>query len=424
MRTGIIKTSAAVAILAVAGGASYYYYNNKPTTAAAPSAARARPVPVLLATVEQKDVPVSLSVVGRAESFSSVSVRSRVDGQVSQVMFQPGQHVKKGQVLFRFDPSPLEAQLRQAQGNRLRDQAQLDKAKADLERYSDLARKGFVAPTAVDGYRAAVETLEATVKLDDASVDYARIQLSFATVLAPMDGIAGAVLVFSGGNVKANDTVVVVVNQVQPMYVSFSIPESQLDGVRALQRKGAVPVTAKTRDGSKTTIQGKLAFIDNTIDTSTGTILLKAVYPNADERLTPGQFVDVGLITRVINDAVSMPIQAMQMGPNGNIVFVATADNKVEVRPVKNPYSAGTTLVVPEGFAPGEKVVIDGQLRLSPGASIEVRTPGAGKGGPGKGGGKGESKAGEGKAEGTSEVKAEGAGEGKAPAAKAGAAKS
>ena len=412
MRIGLLKISAVIAVFAVAGGVSYYYYSQRSTTVAAPAAPRARPVPVVLAAVEQRDVPVSLSVVGRAESFSSVSVRSRVDGQVSQVMIQPGQHVKKGQVLFRFDPGPLEAQLRQVQGNRLRDQAQLDKARADLERYSDLARKGFVAPSAVDGYRAAVETLEATVKLDEASLDYARIQLSFATVAAPMDGVAGAVLVFPGGNVKANDTVVVVINQVRPVYVSFSIPESQLDGVRALQRKGAVNVPVRPRDGARSTIEGRLAFIDNAIDTSTGTILLKAVVANADERLTPGQFVGVALTTRVISDAITMPIQAMQMGPNGNIVFVVTADNKVEVRPVRDPYPAGQMLIVREGFKPGEKVVIDGQLRLSPGATVEVRTPGGGgKGGPGKGGGKGEGKA-----------EAEGAG--KTPAAAEGAAKS
>ena len=430
MQIGFVKLSAIVAVLAVAGGATYYYSNHKTATASVagadaakggkggPDTAKAgdpkggqgkggagkgggRPVPVVLATVEKRDVPVTLNAVGRAEAYSSVQVRSRLDGQVLAVDIQPGQFVKKGQALFRLDSGPADAQLRQAQGNLLRDQAQLAKAKADLDRYSDLANKGFVSPSAVDGYRSAVEALEGTVKLDQAAVDFAKLQFDFTTVRAPMDGVAGAILVFPGGNVKANDTVVVVLNQMQPIYVNFAIPESQLDGVRALQKKGAVKVQVETRDGSRTLLDTRLVFIDNTIDTSTGTITLKSAYPNADLRLTPGQFVDVKLVTRIMTDAVAMPIEAMQMSPNGNIVFVATADNKVEIRPVKQSMPAGSMLVVPEGFQPGERVVIDGQLRLFPGASIEVRTPGggAGKGGAGKaaaGDGAGKSAAGDG----------------------------
>lgn len=421
MQIGFVKMSAIVAVLAVAGGVTYYYSTHKNATASiAPGAAKdgkdvakadgargeggkggagkagrggGRPVPVVLATVEKRDVPITLNAVGRAEAFSTVSVRSRLDGQVLSVDFKPGQFVKKGQPLFRLDPGPLEAQLRVAQGNMLRDQALLAKARADLDRYSDLAKKGFVSASAVDGYKASVEALEGTVKLGQAAVDYAKIQFDFTTVRSPMDGVAGAVLVFPGGNVKANDTVVVVLNQMQPIYVNFAIPESQLDGVRALQKKGPVRAQVETRDGTRSRLEARLVFIDNTIDTSTGTITLKAAYPNSDLRLTPGQFVDVNLVTRIIPDAVVMPIEAMQMSPSGNIVFVATADNKVEIRPVKQSMPAGAMLVVPEGFQPGERVVIDGQLRLFPGASIESRTAGGGAmkgGGAGKGPGAGE----------------------------------
>ena len=426
MQIGFLKLSAIVAVLAVAGGATYYYSNHKTATASiAANAGKGdkggkdvaksgdpkggqgkggagkgggRPVPVVLATVEKRDVPITLNAVGRAEAFSTVSLRSRLDGQVLAVDIQPGQFVKKGQALFRLDSGPADAQFRQAQGNLLRDQAQLAKAKADLDRYSDLARKGFVSPSAVDGYRSAVEALEGTVKLGQAAVDFAKLQFDFTTVRAPMDGVAGAILVFPGGNVKANDTVVVVLNQMQPIYVSFAIPESQLDGVRVLQKKGPIRVQVETRDGSRTQLATRLVFIDNTIDTSTGTITLKAAYPNADLRLTPGQFVDVKLVTRVLTDAIAMPIEAMQMSPNGNIVFVATADNKVEIRPVKQSMPAGAMVVVPEGFQAGERVVIDGQLRLFPGASIEARTPGGGavKGGAAKAAGADKSGTGEG----------------------------
>jgi multidrug efflux system membrane fusion protein len=364
-----------------------------------------------MSKVERRDVSIDLSVVGRAEAFSTVSVRSRVDGQVQAVRFTAGQYVKKDQVLIELDPRPLEAQWRQTQGNLARDQAQLAKARADLERQSDLAKRGFVSPSAVDGYKAAVDTLAATLKYSEAAVDFAKVQLSFATIRAPMDGIAGAVLIFPGGNVKANDTPMVVINKVQPIYVNFSIPEAQLDGVRSLMRRGAVPVQARTRDGSLAQLQGRLSFIDNAIDTATGTIVLKAEFSNSDGRLTPGQFVDVKLNTRLMKDVVALPIEAMQMGPNGNFVFVVKDDNSVEMRPVKKSITAGQLLVVEEGFEPGERVVIDGQLRLFPGARIDT---GAGRG-EGKGDGKGK-----GKGEGKSEGKAEGKGDGEAKGENAG----
>ena len=343
-------------------------------------AGKGRPVPVVMGKVERRDVSIDLSVVGRAEAYSTVSVRSRVDGQVQAVRFTAGQYVKKDQVLIELDPRPLEAQWRQTQGNLARDQAQLAKARADLERQSDLAKRGFVSPSA------AVDTLEATLKYSEAAVDFAKVQLSFATIRAPMDGIAGAVLMFPGGNVKANDTPMLVINKVQPIYVNFSIPEAQLDGVRNLMRRGAVAVQARTRDGSLAQLQGRLSFIDNAIDTATGTIVLKAEFSNSDGRLTPGQFVDVKLNTRLMKDVVALPIEAMQMGPNGNFVFVVKDDNSVEMRPVKKSITAGQLLVVEEGFEPGERVVIDGQLRLYPGARIDT---GAGRG-EGKGEGKSE----------------------------------
>lgn len=371
-------------------------------------AGKGRPVPVVMSKVERRDVSIDLSVVGRAEAYSTVSVRSRVDGQVQAVRFTAGQFVKKDQVLIELDPRPLEAQWRQTQGNLARDQAQLAKARADLDRQSDLAKRGFVSPSAVDGYKAAVDTLEATLKFSEAAVDFAKVQLSFATIRAPMDGIAGAVLIFPGGNVKANDTPMLVINKVQPIYVNFSIPEARLDGVRSLMRSGAVAVQARTRDGSLAQLQGRLSFIDNAIDTATGTIVLKAEFSNSDGRLTPGQFVDVKLNTRLMKDVVAMPIEAMQMGPNGNFVFVVKDDNSVEMRPVKKSITAGQLLVVEEGFEPGERVVIDGQLRLFPGARIDT---GAGRG-EGKGEGKGESK-GEGKGENKGKAESKGGSEGK-----------
>jgi len=330
------------------------------------------PIPVVVAPVAQRDLTIEFSAVGRAEAPQSVAIRSRVDGVIQAVRFRPGESVQKGQVLVELDARQIEAQLRQALGNLARDQANLAKARADLDRYTDLAAKNFVAPSAVDGFKAAVATAEATVAFDQAAVDFARVQLEHTTIRAPLDGVTGQILVFPGGNVKANDTAIVNINQVQPILVSFPVPENQLPGIRTRVARGPVQVIGQPKDVKAPSLKGRLVFIDNAIDVATGTILLKAEFPNPGLAWTPGQFVNVSLVTQVLRNVIAAPVEAVQMGPSGNIAFVVN-DGKVEVRPVKSFEPAGRFVVLPDSFKPGEQVVIDGQMRLFPGASVRIQ---------------------------------------------------
>lgn len=376
-----------LAALLGAGGLAYRNQSEKaPGSAPAPAAAAASgastakgaargpagPVPVVTATVERRDLPVIFSSVGRAEAPQTVTIRSRVDGVIQSVQFKPGQQVRKGDVLIELDSRQIEAQLRQSQGNLARDQANLAKARADLARYTDLAARNFVAASAVDGYKAAVQAAEAIVAFDQAGVDYARVQLDHTKIRAPMDGVAGALLAFVGSNVKANDTTIVTVNQLRPILVSFAVPQSQLPGLRELEAKGTVKVSGVAKDSGQATRDGRLVFIDNAIDASTGTITLKAQFDNLDDGWTPGQFVNVSLVSRVIRDALTVPIEAIQMGPSGNITF-QVLEGKAQVRPVKSFTVAGAHAVLGDGFKAGDKLVVDGQMRLTPGASVRER---------------------------------------------------
>ncbi len=348
-----------------------------------------RGAPVMVAPVEQRDVPVTINVAGRTEAFASVTLRARVDGLITNVHYKPGQKVKKGQVMITLDDRAMRAQVDQVAANLARDRAQLDKAKADMQRQTDLMNKGFISQATLDGFKATVDTLEATVKADLAALDLSRVNLTYATITAPMDGIAGATLAFPGGNVKSSDTPLVVVNQTNPLYVTFSLPESQLKEISRERASAKLPVQARAPGAGGKVATGELAFLDNTVDTATGTILLKARLDNADEQFTPGQFVEVSLTVREIAGALLIPTEALQAGPNGNFVYVAKPDQTVELRMVQTMPATRTTLIVEKGLKPGDRVVTDGQLRLTPGARYEVRTPGGPSGGPGGAPGKG-----------------------------------
>ncbi len=367
-----------------------------------PGGAAARPVPVQIATVEQKDVPLKLNLVGRTEAFSSVTLRSRVDGLITQVHYKAGQQIRKGQPMVSLDDRAQKAQVDQATANLARDRAQLEKAKGDLARQSDLLAKGFISPATLETFRATVQTLEATVNADLAALDLAKVNLSYTTIASPMNGVAGAVLAFPGGSVKANDTALVVLNQISPLYVTFSVPESRLQeiGRDRMSRKMRVEASLPGAAGAAKPIVGELAFIDNAVDASTGTIQMKAQFANQDAALTPGQFVEVSMNIRDIQGALLMPSEALQAGPNGNFVYVAKPDQSVEIRPVQTLPGGKQLLIVEKGLSAGEKVVTDGHLRLTPNSKWEVRAPAAGgKGGDkgGKGGDKGGDKGAAGK---------------------------
>lgn len=369
----------AVAFLGLIAGGAYLYQQSQasgPNSAkAAPAPAAARGVPVLVAAVEQRSIPLKLNVIGRTEAFSSVTLRARVDGQITGVNYRAGQHVKKGQVMVTLDSRALQAQVMQNEANLARDMAQLAKAKGDLDRNNDLLAKGFISAAQIEVFKSAVDTMDATVKADRATLELARVNLSYTTISAPMDGVAGAILVFPGGSVKASDTALVVLNQVRPVYITFAIPEGQLREINAQRATRKMQVEVKIPNERAPAVTGDLAFVDNTVDASTGTIQMKAQLPNQDERFTPGQFVEVSMILRDLNDALLIPSEALQAGPDGNFVYVARADQTAEVRKVQTISVGSNRLVVEKGLNPGEKVITDGQLRLTPGAKYEVRAP-------------------------------------------------
>lgn len=371
MKSSVKKAIVFIVIVAAAGAAWQWQAAPAPKATAAPGPAPG--VPVMIAEVVQKAVPLRLTAVGRAEPYSTVTLRPRIDGQILEVRYKPGDPVKKGQVMITLDPRILEAQVRQAEANLARDRAQFEKAESDVQRYGDLEKKGFVSAAQVEAYKSTAQTLAATLKADEASLDLARTQLSYTTITAPMDGIAGATLAYPGAMVKANDTNLVVINQLRPMYVSFSIPESQLREIERDRVNAKLVVQARAPSDPGAAATGELVFMDNTVDTTTGTINLKALLPNVDGRFTPGQFVEVSMTLRMLPDAMVIPSEALQSGPQGNFVYVAKPDNTVEMRRLATLPLDNKTLIVREGLKPGERVVTDGQLRLTPGARYEAR---------------------------------------------------
>jgi len=387
--TGVV---AAIVFVALAGGGAYLYQQRQVATAgtAKSAATPPRPTPVTIAAVEQRDVPLRFNVVGRTEALSSVTLKARIDGLITSVQFTPGQHIRKGQPIVTLDNRALQAQVQQSEANLARDRAQLEKAKADLARNQDLLAKGFISTATLDGFRATVDTLEATVRADMAALELAKVQLSYTIITAPMDGVAGAVLAFPGGSVKANDTSLVVINQLKPIYTTFAVPESQLAEIGRDRAAGKLKVEARAPGNAGPTYVGELVFVDNTVDSTTGTIQMKAKFDNVNEALTPGQFMEISMTLRNIEGAIVMPSEAIQAGPNGSFVYVAKPDQTVEIRRVKTLPASKDKLIVETGLNPGDKVVIDGQLRLTPGAKYEAREPrGSGDKG-GKGGPRGE----------------------------------
>ena len=329
-------------------------------------------VPVKVASAQRGDLDLSIKVNGYAEAYSTVTVQSRVSGQLQSVAFAPGGRVHAGEVIARIDPSLLQAQLDQARGNLAKDQAQLANAQQVLRRYTPMLAKGYVSKTDYDGYRANVGVYAAAVKADQAAVEMAQTQLGYAQIKAPVDSIAGAPLVYPGAQVSANSTNLVVLNQVRPIHVSFAVPESALDGIRAAAARAAVTVSVQVPGASTAPLAAKLDFINNAVDTGTGTIQLKASYPNADDRLTPGQFVQVTLPTARLHDVVTVPATALQNSPKGSFVFVVGADDTVQQRFVTAGVSSGNRLVIDKGLAGGEQVVTDGQMLLTNGAKVQV----------------------------------------------------
>jgi multidrug efflux system membrane fusion protein len=366
------RTALFAILLAVAGALAFVALRYIPgTRAAAPQAPTA--VPVSVAQVVQKSVPVTLHAIGNVEPYTSVAVKARVDGQIVAVRFREGDEVRQGAVLFEIDRRPFDAQLAQAQANLQKDQALLTHARDQDRRYKDLLERKFISPDAYAQMKTNVATAEATVRADEAAISGIRLMLDYCTIRAPITGYAGKIQIQEGNLVKANDTnSLVVINQVVPIDVAFSVPEQSLSPVRRYQAAGELTVTAQVPNGGGAPVSGRLAFIDNTTDASTGTIKLKAEFANNDKSLWPGQFVDVVLTLTHQSDAIVVPATAVQNGPEGQYVFVVEPDHVVQLRDIKVARSEGDFAIVASGLKPGETVVTVGQLRLAPGTKITV----------------------------------------------------
>jgi multidrug efflux system membrane fusion protein len=331
------------------------------------------PAPVTVAPVVLRDIPVTLQVVGRSEAFESVTLKSRVDGQVEAVLFTEGQHVAQGDVLIRLDPTDFAAHLRQAEAAAARDQALIAKMRADTARYTALKERNFVSEEKVNDIRTNEATAAADLRASRAAVEVARLQLSYATIRAPITGIVGARLVFPGSAVKANDVTVAVINSVRPLLVNFAIPERYLPQLRAVRQLGRLRVGITEPGDASRRFEGAVRFIDNTVDASTGTILLKAELPNEDEALMPGQFLNVALILETLEQAVSVPSEAIQQGVEGNYLYVLGDDGRVDLRRVEALAAQDGFTAIRGDLQAGDRVVTDGQLQLAPGVKVRVQ---------------------------------------------------
>ena len=360
-----------VVVLAAGGGAAWYLA--RPEAPAAGRKAQMPPaVPVRLAPAIVRDMPLRLEITGRAEAYETVTLKSRVDGQVQGVSFTEGQHVRQGDVLLRLDPADFQARLDQAAANLAKSQAQLARARADVERYIALRGKGFVSEEKVGEMRTAAATAESAARADAAAAELARLQLSYTVVKAPVNGVVGAQLVFPGAAVKVNETALALVNRVRPLYVGFAVPEKYLPQLQAGMRSDKKSMKARiTVPGGDATWEGDVRFLDNSVDATTGTIQLKAIVPNEDEKLAPGQFVAVSLVLDTLKQAVVIPAEAVQQGAEGSFLFVAKEDGSVEIRKIRVASIQQQSAIIAEGLAGGETVVTEGQLRLTAGARVK-----------------------------------------------------
>jgi len=332
-----------------------------------------RVVPVAVGDVIQKDVPVQVKTIGNVESYNYVSIKAQVSGEVEGVYFQEGQDVKQKDLLFKIDPRPYEAALRQAEATLARDRAQAKNAEEQAKRYEILVQKNYVSRDQYDQLRANADALAAVVDADKANVENNRLQLEYCTINSPINGRAGTVFVNAGNVIKANDIAMTTINQIMPIYVTFSVPEQNLEDIKKYMTMGELKVEAIIPGDEKRPAVGGLTFVDNAVDSTTGTIKLKGTFENRDHRLWPGQFVNVVLTLTTQRSAVVMPSAAVQAGQQGQYVFVVKPDFTVESRPVTITRTLDNMVVVAQGVTPGEKVVTDGQLQLVPGARVEVR---------------------------------------------------
>jgi multidrug efflux system membrane fusion protein len=333
------------------------------------------PVPVTAAAVIQKTVPVQINTIGNVEAYSTVSVKSQIGGILNHVHFREGQDVDKGALLFTIDPRPYEAALKQAEANLAKDTAQLENAREEVRRYAELVKKGYVAQEQYDQIRTNATSFEATVNADKAVVENAGLQLKYCYIYSPFNGRTGNLLSHQGNLIKANaDNPIVIINQIQPIYVTFSVPERNLPTLKKFMAQEQVKVDAIMPMDPEHPETGVLTFINNTVDLTTGTIQCKATFDNTDKKLWPGLFVNVVVKLTHEPHAILVPSQAIQSGQEGQFVWVVKPDLTVETRPVETERGLDGDVIVKKGLQAGERVVTDGQIRLVKGAQVEIKS--------------------------------------------------
>jgi multidrug efflux system membrane fusion protein len=357
-------------------GALAWQLTRESASAAATAAPTPPPtVPIIAGTAVAQDMPIYLVGLGTVQAFNTVTVKPRIDGQIDKIAFTEGQDVKTGDVLAQIDPRALQAALAQTLANKAKDAAQLANAKRDLERFTTLAQRDYATKQSVDTQRSLIDSLTAAIQGDDAAIDNTRVQLSYATIAAPISGRTGVRLVDQGNIVHAGDpNGIVVITQLKPISVLFTLPQDTLDAVAAAMAKRPVTVGAFKRDDETRLGDGVVALVDNQIDPATGTIHLKATFPNADLRLWPGQFVNIHLLLDVVHNAVTVPAQVVQRGPDGTFAYVIKPDSTVEPRKIKVGETRDGTAMIEQGLAAGERVVVDGQYKIRPGIRVDPGT--------------------------------------------------
>jgi membrane fusion protein, multidrug efflux system len=352
---------------------------NKNQSQVAASSGGRPPAPVVVASVEQRDIPVQIHAIGNVESYQTVQIRSQVNGQIQKIFFKEGEDVRQGQPLFQLDKRPFQADLEKAIGQMKHDQAQAENSRIQSERYSGLEKQGIVSHEQAEQLRAQAKADASAVEADKAAVEAARVQLQYTDIVAPIDARTGVLMINLGNLVKANDTPYLVqLNQVTPVYVTFSVPEANLDRVRHRFSSGQLKVLAYPKGQSDHPAEGRLTFIDNGVDTTTGMFKLKATFQNKDRRLWPGEFVDVALELSTQKNALVVPTKAIQTGQQGEYVYVVRTDSTAESRPVKTAGAYQNLTLISDGLKTGEQVIVNGQLRVAPNAKVVIQGAPAG----------------------------------------------
>jgi multidrug efflux system membrane fusion protein len=337
------------------------------------------PAPVVVATAEQRDIPIQISAIGNVEAYQTVQIRSQVNGQIQQILFKEGEDVRQGQLLVRLDKRPFQADLEKAIGQQKHDQAQAENSRLQADRYSALEKQGVVSHEQADQVRTQAKADASAVEADKAAVDAASVQLQYTDIFAPIDARTGVLMMNVGNLIKANDTPYLVqLNQVSPIYLTFSVPESVLEQVRRYSSTRKLAVFAYPKGQTTSPPEGYLSFIDNGVDTTTGTVKLKATFTNKDRRLWPGEFADTVLQLAVAKNAIVVQTRAVQTGQQGEYVYVVTPESTAESRPVKTAGTYQDLTVVSAGVQAGERVIVGGHLRVAPNSKVVVQGAGSG----------------------------------------------